>query len=177
MIKAFMFTGALVCKGLITNIFGIPMKHTPYPVRIHIDKEFPESQVVPLKNAIEIWNKAAKKELFVLEQDKTTLTQGKDSVNIIYWKLKWDNDDNMEAVTINYFGLKTITESDMEINDFWIKKGVDIQTLFIHELGHVIGFDHSMENDSVMQPTLPEHVFRHKLGKEDLNTLKCLLGE
>jgi hypothetical protein len=167
--------GSLVCNGFITNIFGEPRMPMKLPVQLTLHESFPKEQIDTLKDAMGVWNKASGKKLFILKDDVTKNEQGRDGLNVIYWITKWDKEEQYEGLTLNYFLMTPITESDVMINAKYITTDhVDFKTLLIHELGHVLGLDHSEDNDSVMLPTLPSYVQRHTLGWGDKSNLKCL---
>ena len=50
---------------------------------------------------------------------------------------------------------------------------VDLQSLIVHELGHVLGLAHNATTGSVMNITLEDGQDRRKLGVVDLASLKC----
>jgi predicted Zn-dependent protease len=50
---------------------------------------------------------------------------------------------------------------------------VDLDSLLVHELGHVLGLAHNTEDGSAMHATLDEGQVRRKLGDVDLQDLKC----
>lgn len=167
--------GSLMCNGFITNIFGEPRMPMKLPVQMILHESFPKEHIQTLKNAMDVWNKSSGKKLLVLKDGVTKNKQDRDGLNVIYWETNWDKEENYEGLTINYFLMTPITESDVIINSRYVtKEHIDFETLLIHELGHVLGLDHSEDNDSVMLPTLPAYTQRHALGWQDKSNLKCL---
>ncbi|KAL7084556.1 hypothetical protein ACP275_14G230300 [Erythranthe tilingii] len=49
----------------------------------------------------------------------------------------------------------------------------DLQTIGLHELGHVLGLGHTTDGGAIMTPTLGSG-FRKGLGQDDINGIKAL---
>jgi predicted Zn-dependent protease len=54
-----------------------------------------------------------------------------------------------------------------------VPTAVDLQSLVLHELGHVLGLAHNTMTDSVMQASLASGQIRETPGTTDINDLKC----
>ncbi len=50
----------------------------------------------------------------------------------------------------------------------------DIETIALHELGHVLGLDHSSDPQAVMYPTAPMGAVRRKLSADDINGIRTI---
>ena len=59
---------------------------------------------------------------------------------------------------------------------FQLTKGIDLLSLFIHELGHSLGLDHSAETDSVMTPRFNPDSPKKKLHEDDIKGIRALYG-
>ena len=59
------------------------------------------------------------------------------------------------------------------------RKGNDIVQILIHEMGHILGLDHSSNTQSVMTPTLERWFVNdpYKLHSEDISRIKALYGK
>ncbi len=119
-----------------------------------------------------------------------------DSQNIIYFLDEWVSDDSTEQAKAFIFHQSAqILESDIIVNNMAgpsefgihafsagdnngeIERGrTDIQSLFIHEFGHVLGLDHAFVSGSVS--VMAEALSRGEAGRRelkdfDLNSLSC----
>lgn len=68
-----------------------------------------------------------------------------------------------------------VLDTDIEVNtghyQFTLNPdsgGLDLESVLLHELGHLLGFDHVARADSVMQTMLPENTSRRTLGSQDI---------
>lgn len=126
-----------------------------------------------------------------------------DGINTIIWIRKnWKQLDfrpptNALAVTLLAFDVDgKISDSDMYINAesfSWAvvdssseSKAIDVQNVTTHEIGHIIGMDHSSEdlfeeNETLLNATMyfaanPGETLRRQLGKDDILGVKSLYG-
>jgi hypothetical protein len=111
------------------------------------------------------------------------LNPQKDGYSMIYWFTTWDvNRPTEQARTTIYWSGSDVFEADMRINaaNFTFNYGtgttfaaVDLDSLVLHELGHVLGLAHTTAPGSAMHATLDEGQVRRDLGAVDLSDLKC----
>ena len=102
---------------------------------------------------------------------------------MIYWFNSWDPAKPTEqARTTIYWSGSEVFEADMRINasnfTYNYEPGanfanVDLDSLVLHELGHILGLAHTTAVGSAMHATLDEGQVRRKLGTVDLSDLKC----
>jgi predicted Zn-dependent protease len=95
----------------------------------------------------------------------------------------WEADKPSEqARTSIYWAGNTIQEADLRINNknfsFYIDspaKDTDVQltSLLVHELGHVLGLKHNDQEPSVMATYLAMHTIRKDLSAQDLTSIEC----
>ncbi|GAB2280396.1 hypothetical protein Dimus_015030 [Dionaea muscipula] len=52
----------------------------------------------------------------------------------------------------------------------------DLQYVMTHELGHVLGLDHSADRAAVMYPSYDENNIKRRLGKDDIDGIRALYG-
>ena len=106
-----------------------------------------------------------------------------DGVSMIYWMNAWDTDRPTEQARTTIYWVGTqIFEADMRINakNFQYYFGtetsfsdLDLDSLVLHELGHVLGLAHNVTSGSVMNITLDEGQDRRDIGGVDQSSLKC----
>ncbi len=157
------------------------------PVKLFLHKSVPTEAYAAIDRAIAELNLKAGngKELLkiVARGADGALDPKKDGYSMIYWFNSWDHERPSEqARTTIYWTGAEIFEADMRINadNFSYNEGedsnftnVDLQSLVLHELGHVLGLAHNVTSGSVMNFTLNEGQDRRNLSDVDLASLKC----
>ena len=161
------------------------------PVEIFLDSSVPAIYHDTVAAAIDVWNERGKEELGVNELIRLRLgsnpgsdSPGRDGVSKIYFMNTWDSNKSTEqARTTVYWAGSTIYEADIRVNqlnfDFFISEidrsytAVHLESLLIHELGHVLGLAHNESHTSVMQTALANGRIRNDVGEADLSSLKC----
>ncbi|MCX7958323.1 MAG: matrixin family metalloprotease [Deltaproteobacteria bacterium] len=102
--------------------------------------------------------------------------------NIIVWYLtEWPYEPNGLALTTVTYDDNTgkIYDADIELNGFYYRFDVvetipstytDIQNTITHEIGHMIGLDHSFEPSSAMYPTARAgEIKKRELSPDDID--------
>ena len=158
------------------------------PVRLYVHHSVPKEYYGAIERAVKQWNDGLKqgRELIHIEGWGTTglETPGRDGYSVIYWLSDWEASKPTEqARTTIYWTGNRIYEADMRINahnfTFYGAEssdsivGVDLESLVIHELGHVLGLAHTTANGSVMVPSLASNTARRDPGTMDIQSLKC----
>ena len=161
------------------------------PVEMFLDSSVPAIYHDSIASAIQVWNDRAKAELGVDEliRLRTGSNPGADSpsrdgVSKIYFMNTWDSNKSTEqARTTVYWAGSTIYEADIRVNDlnfdFFLSEidrsynAVHIESLLIHELGHVLGLAHNDSRSSVMQVALANGSIRNDVNDADVSSLKC----
>lgn len=172
--------------GYIQNEFGERVSwKSNLPVKLYLDSSIPSDMKDAIYKAATIWEKAAGKKLFEFQSSENAISikPSHDSVNSIYWSKIWDDSKkSQQAITTLSFSGPLISEADIKVNnkDYEFYTGipqnslqVNIESLMLHELGHVLGFKHLSIKPTVMWPTLAPTFLRVELYKNDLTTLKC----
>lgn len=156
------------------------------PVKIFLHSSVPQQAYAAIDRAVEEINLKAGngRELIKIISRGASgpLDPKKDGYSMIYWFKDWHDSRSEQARTTIYWQGAEIFEADMRVNadSFEYYEGedpnfthVDLQSLIVHELGHVLGLAHNASTGSVMNITLNEGQNRRKLGDMDLASLKC----
>ena len=106
-----------------------------------------------------------------------------DGVSVIYWLDDWSGQNpNQQANTTIYWVDNRITEADVRIDaqNFAFTDStatnpsdVDVQSLALHELGHVLGLKHDDADPSVMATYLQAGTLRRTLYGADQTHVEC----
>ena len=108
-----------------------------------------------------------------------------DGASVIYWFDTWDsNKPNEQARTTIYWSGTQIFEADMRINAHNFhnfnyteaatsNSDLDLDSLVLHEFGHMLGLAHNVTTGSVMNITLDDGEDRRHLGTVDMSSLSC----
>jgi len=59
----------------------------------------------------------------------------------------------------------------------YLKEGmVDLESVAVHEIGHLLGLDHSSEKEAIMFPTLEDGTRKVELSRDDIEGVQMLYG-
>ncbi|RYZ54583.1 MAG: matrixin family metalloprotease [Proteobacteria bacterium] len=190
--------------------YGIhaPQGWQKLPIPFRFDPKLNENQKIQLMAAMKRWEWATGKVLFSFDGDhvgvsgdtfKDLYSSLSDNVNGNYldgdWK-KTSKPDYVLATTIwsNGADYSTITKADLRFNEEYYVIGdsfevkaegtrevVDMQSLALHELGHLLGLGHvdeDVDSLSIMNPTLfiGEGLTTRKLAKTDIERIQQIYG-
>lgn len=173
--------------GFVQNVYGqrISWKST-VPVVLHLHESFPDSAIPSLEKAIAVWETRMGRNLFKISNDAKIggpATPKQDRLNVLYWMSTWEAEKASEqARTSVYWIGNQIQEADMRLNDqnfdFYVdtpnsSKDVHLESLFVHELGHVLGLKHKDSGDSVMATYLASLTERNDLAETDIEDIRC----
>lgn len=158
------------------------------PVEIYLDKSVSSDFVGPVQAAINKWNVVGQNtrgaDFFRLKGGSPGAeSPEQDGYSTIYVMNNWEPSKASEQArtTIHWSGSR-IYEADMRLNDlnynFSIaaqgeERTVHLESLIIHELGHVLGLAHIDSTNSVMQTSLSSGRVRAEIGSDDIESLKC----
>ena len=148
-----------------------------------IDQSVPSVYRPAIERAAKTWNDKVGHEVIKIAGVTTSTGPAQDGANVIYFLNTWEADrKNEQARTTVYWTGTKIYEADIRVNDknfdfFWgddtVPGKVDIESLVLHEMGHVLGLAHISEAKSVMAVSLPYAYLRRDLSQSDLSSIRC----
>jgi hypothetical protein len=153
------------------------------PIIMYIDESVPKQYFSAITVAAQVWNKVVGHE--VLKIGGVVNSGGiprHDGTNVIYYLSTWELDRAEEqARTTVFWSGSRIFEADIRINaldhsfyaDAPAGSQVDMQSLMVHEFGHVLGLVHAEAPKSVMARTLAPATLRREVAGYDLNSIRC----
>lgn len=158
------------------------------PVTLYLDSSVPSDYQSAIVAAVDKWNEVGRKirvgNFFqLLGSSPGSSSPRQDGYNKIYVLNSWEDSKRTEqARTTVYWSGNRIYEADIRINredfDYYFSDTPDyskvhLESLMVHELGHVLGLAHNSTTESVMQVTLANGKSRVDPGNIDVNSLKC----
>ena len=172
--------------GYVQNVYGqrISWKGQT-PIRLYVHESFPASFKGALESAIGKWEQADGKPLFqiVAYNIPGPLTPRQDGSNVLYYMNTWEDSKSSEQARTSVYSVgDRIQEADIRINAknftfYWQSPGsssdVHIESLLVHELGHILGLKHKDSAGSVMGTYLSSLTVRSSISSTDLGALKC----
>ncbi len=172
--------------GFVQNSYGARVSwKNNIPVTVVVDPEFAKEFYDVAVAAAEVWNSTAGKKLLVIEKMSADVNRNpaQDSSSGLYWRTSWAKDKStQQAITTIFYKTNSISEGDIKVNaqdfDFYSEnpnslREVHMESLLIHEFGHLLGLKHSGTMGSVMWATLPSTIERKVISESDLKSLNC----
>lgn len=171
------------CKGVQTNQYGEAIQWRRLPIQIHINNNFPTQLRAGIYKAVDTWERATGMSLFSIEEGETFRIAA-DSINVITFLTSYKRSSNEEGNTSIAWRGDEIVDADILINgetySYYVDQSdkqsnkLNIEALMLHELGHLLGLEHSKEEASVMSPTLAFGADRITLSDLDTINIRCL---
>ena len=175
--------------GFVQNIYNHRLSWKgELPIKLSLHESVPTEMIPAIQSAIETWNKNFGKKVFEISstvvKGSKSLTSLKDGLNVIYWfnKGEWNGEaDDQARTVISWIGNK-IQEADILINADYVqfysgkihkKNQVDLQSVALHELGHVLGLKHNDSRPGIMATYLKKNTERRQLLMADLASIRC----
>ncbi|MEZ0393176.1 MAG: matrixin family metalloprotease [Pseudobdellovibrionaceae bacterium] len=154
------------------------------PVPLYVHTSFPPQMLPALQAAIDHWQSVIGRPVFRIAQTGYQSSGPRqDGVNVIYWMQNWEAEKATEqARTSVYWVGDQIREADVRLNNknfnFYLgqsgsSKDVHMESLLVHELGHVLGLKHKDDSQSVMGTYLSGGTIRTAISPADRDNIKC----
>ena len=172
--------------GFVKNVYGERISwKTDGPVDIYLHESVPAEMIPGIQAAIQVWEQAIGRPVLRIAGYNVSgpIAPRQDGANVIYWMDTWEADKPAEqARTSVYWVGDRIREADIRINaknfSFYLDiptsyKDVHLESLVVHELGHVLGLKHKDDTVSVMATYLSSQTMRTKLSDVDKQNIKC----
>ncbi|WMV28597.1 hypothetical protein MTR67_021982 [Solanum verrucosum] len=103
-----------------------------------------------------------------LKGQKTNRSKRYKSSDYMYWR---------NALKIFEILESTTTTKEGTIDLAWSSIGmVDLESVAVHEIGHLLGLDHSSEKEAIMFPTLEDGTRKVELSRDDIEGVQILYG-
>ena len=164
----------------------VAWRKSDLPLKLYVHESVKESHYSAIESAVKKWNQSLSKEIFQIVAFGTSgpAAPQKDGNTVIYSMNTWESDRQTEqARTTIYWSNSNIYEADIRLNDKNFNfaglsddlnfRTVDMESLVVHELGHVLGLAHITTKDSVMQVSLSSGKERRIPGTVDVTALSC----
>jgi Matrixin len=170
--------------GFVQNVYGerVSWKGASQ-IRFYLHQQVPAEFELAFRKAAETWNRAIGKNLIFIDSQKvSTNAPARDGQNIIFYLNYWEAEKASEqARTSLYWVGDQIQEADIRINghnyNFYgqtsVPGSVNMESLALHELGHVLGLKHNDSSPSVMATYLRTNQERSLLQESDEVSLNC----
>lgn len=171
--------------GFVQNSYGqrVSWKQS-LPVKIYIDPSMPTEYDSVLKDAAKKWEDVLGRSLFVFERTAQASTAAKDNRNVIYWMNPWtEADKKLQAMSALSWTNNQMVEADVKIDaqyyNYYVTNpasnmDVHLESLFVHELGHVLGLKHLTNSSSTVMLSVLDYLLKREVPTaEDKANLKC----
>jgi hypothetical protein len=158
------------------------------PVQIHLAPNWPPEFVSSAQTAAAVWNAAAGKTIVQIAgySGVGTAPSGRDHLNGLYWFTDWSVEkSHVQAITGLLFVGDMARDADIRVNakhfSFFVDEPefaaqVHMESLLIHEIGHLLGLKHFMIPPTVMDPNLSPSYVRVTISESDKKSLDCEYG-
>lgn len=164
--------------GYIQNSYGQRVSwKSSLPISMSIDSSYPANHEQALLNAAKLWEDAAGMTLFKFSRSPTGKSNG------VHWLTDWDSSQkSMQAITSLRWYKNSLVDAQLKIDaryyNFYTSSpssnlDIHLQSLLVHELGHVLGMKHRSTSPTVMWATLHGATVREVLSQADIQSLKC----
>ncbi len=171
--------------GFVQNVYGerISWKDSS-PIPLYVHESFPAHMLPGLQRAMDRWEEVLGRPVFrIVQTGYQSSGPRQDGVNVIYWLTTWEAEKSAEQARTSIYWLgDQIREADIRINaknfTFYVdvtvySQSIHLESLLVHELGHVLGLKHKDDNQSVMATYLANNTSRTQISEVDKENVRC----
>lgn len=171
--------------GFVQNVYGerISWKDSG-PVGLYVHESFPPHLIPALQKAMDSWALVLGRPAFrIIQTGYQSSIPRQDGVNVVYWMTTWEAEKATEQARTSIYWLgDQIREADIRVNaknfTFFLDvtvnpQSIHLESLLLHELGHVLGLKHKDDKVSVMATYLASNATRTEISDTDKENIKC----
>ena len=153
------------------------------PIAFYISNNIPDRLVQPILDSFSDWEESAGQSLFNYQGRIDSATPTADGRNVVYWNPERNPDGLLGVTTTRIHNNHEIIEGDItffgnpdlydalhcegSVSNCRVRVGkFDVTTLALHEIGHLLGFEHAHEEGGVMNPDFGMNDVVHNLDNE-----------
>lgn len=144
----------------------LPVKEIPITFYVDLSGQ---PYLNEINRAAEIWNNSTNLPLIIVQDARGCVPKAPEGINTIRFVDTLPYIEN--GRTTFYTDYYNILDSDIQIA-YPLK--TDAISVLLHEMGHSLGLDHNINEDSIMHEWMSKYDIKHIPTKEDVDAIMCL---
>lgn len=165
---------AKYCGNLMHE--GKEVRWNTLPIVLVVSPDTPDVYKNAVHIAATMWNLAVNYNVFMVYTEIKTeyVSDMPNVVEVIYFKDSWEGRKDKYANAKMWFSIYGIKDAEVSINNLMMGtlSEKQIAAVMFHELGHVLGIDHSEDTSSIMYPSFSLDLSQSPDGA--INTFNCM---